>query len=259
MNFLQISRPIDTISSETIFRIFGFPINNSTVVIFFITIFIILISLFITRKFKLVPGKLQSIIEIIYEAIDDHLFKLIGNKSQVNTIFPFITAIFIFVGISNLFNILPVVTNLTFENKSVLRSPTADFNTTFAIAFAGILLIQFASIKDFGFWGYLGRFFKFKEIYYGFKKEISAGLIAMIEFFIGLLDIVSEIARIISLSLRLFGNMYAGMVLTTVFLGICAYILPTFLVATGLLFAIVQAVVFGSLIAIYYSLSMKPG
>ena len=73
-----------------------------------------------------------------------------------------------------------------------------------------------------------------------------------------LFNIIGEIAKIISLSFRLFGNMYAGIVLTSVFLSILAYVLPSILVATGLLFAIVQTVVFGSLIAIYYMLSLKP-
>ncbi len=258
MNFFQISRPIDSISSETIFRIAGFPINNSTILIFLIALSIIFLCFFIIRRFKLKPDKTQSVIEIIYESIESHLTKLTGSRKEANIILPFIGAIFIFVGISNLLTIVPILTNFTWNGRSILRPPTSDFNTAFGLAVASILIIQLASIKDYGFFGYLGRFLKFKEVYLGFKKGLSEGFISIIEFFIGLLDIVSEIARIISLSFRLFGNMYAGMVLTTVFLGILAYVLPSVLVVTGLLFAVVQAIVFGSLITIFYMLSIKP-
>ncbi len=258
MNFLQISRPVDPISSETIFRIAGFPINNSTILIFLIALSIIFLCFFVIRRFKLRPDKTQSAIEIIYESMENHIIKLTGSKKEAKIILPFIGALFIFIGISNLLTIVPVLTNFTWNGKSILRPPTSDFNTAFGLAAGAILIIQLASIKDYGFFGYLGRFLKFKEVYLGFKKGFSSGFLSIVEFFIGLLDIVSEIAKIISLSFRLFGNMYAGMVLTTVFLGISAYILPSALVVSGLLFAIVQAIVFGSLITIFYMLSIKP-
>ena len=82
-------------------------------------------------------------------------------------------------------------------------------------------------------------------------------MLAIIDFLIGLLDIISEVAKVISLSLRLFGNMYAGEVLAGVVLGAFALIVPTPLVAMSILVAVLQAVVFGSLTAAYYTLAVQ--
>lgn len=80
---------------------------------------------------------------------------------------------------------------------------------------------------------------------------------AIIDFIIGLLDIVSEFAKIISLSLRLFGNMYAGEILATLILGSFAYVIPIAWTSMSLLSGVIQAIVFGSLTTAYYMLAVK--
>ena len=120
-----------------------------------------------------------------------------------------------------------------------------------------ILLIQLASIRDYGIFGYLGKFFQFKQVWVAFRKSIKDGMLAIIEFMIGLLDIVSEIAKVVSLSLRLFGNMYAGQVLATVILAGFAYGLPAIWMSLSVLSAVVQTLVFALLVTAYYSISVK--
>lgn len=257
MNILQIIRPTDSVNSETIFRILGFPVNNSTLCIILMVFLFAFFCFFVVRKFKIMPGALQTVVEMIYEAIENLILQLTASKRETKMLLPFVGSVFIFVGISNLLGSLPAITNVTFDGKSILRIPTADFNTTFAIALSAIIIIQIMSIKDFGIFGYIGRFLRFKEVYLGFKKGIKSGVISLVDFFVGFLDIISEGAKIISLSLRLFGNIYAGMVLLVVISRIMAYGLPSFLMGIGLMFAIVQAIVFGSLITVYYSLSVR--
>jgi F-type H+-transporting ATPase subunit a len=104
----------------------------------------------------------------------------------------------------------------------------------------------------------LGKFFKFKEVFLGFKKGFMEGFMAVIDFGIGLLDIVGELAKDVSLSLRLFGNMYAGEVLATLILGAFAFVLPLTWTTMSLLSGTVQALVFGSLVTAYYMLAIKP-
>jgi F-type H+-transporting ATPase subunit a len=152
---------------------------------------------------------------------------------------------------------LPGLSAILYNGSTVFRGPTSDFNTTFGLAFGAVLFLQFVSIKDFGFLGYLGKFFKFKEIYFGFKSSVGDGFMAIVDFFIGLLDIVGEFAKVVSLSLRLFGNMYAGDVLSTLILGSFAYVLPVTWSAMSLLSGVVQAIVFGSLVTSYYMLAAK--
>jgi len=256
-NFLSVVRTIDSINSETIFSIGWFNIKNSTMSIFLLLILILLVCVFVIRKLKLRPNNGQIILEMIYEGIESFLFKLTGDKRQASALFPVIGTLFLFILLSNLVGSIPVLTSFTFNGKPIFRPPTADFNTTFSLALGALVVIQALSIKSFGVFGYIGRFLKFKEIFLGFRSGISNGFTAIIEFFIGILDIISEIAKVISLSLRLFGNMYAGLILVTVISASLAYVLPSAFVALGLLSAVVQAIVFSSLVTVYYKMSLK--
>jgi len=257
MNFFQISRPIDPVFSETVFRIAGFPINNSTLFGFFILLLLAFFCFFFISRFAIKPGTIQVIVELLYESMENLLSQITGDKKGARALMPFIGALFVFIGLSNLLGMVPIITSITFDNILIFRSPTSDFNTTFSLAVAAIIVIQLLSIRSFGFLGYLGKFLRFKEVYLGFRKGISDGLVAIINLFVGLLDIIGEFSKAISLSLRLFGNVYAGIVLSTIALGALAYLLPSVWLALGLLFGIVQATVFGSLVAVYYVLAMK--
>lgn len=257
MNFLSIQRSIDTVNSQTIFDIFGFSVNNSTLAIFLILFFVVFLYFFVIKKFSLRPNKSQVLIEVVYEEIENFIFRIVSNRNKTNMLLPIIGSLFIFIMFSNLISVLPIIGSFTFNGTSIFRAPTADFNTTFALALGCLIIIHFASVKSFGIWGYINRFFKFQDLYFGFKKGIGQGLLSMINFFIGLLDIVGEFAKIVSISLRLFGNIYAaGMVLGTVMTGIVAYIIPSIFTGLGLLFGLVQALVFSALVIVYYMLSM---
>jgi len=257
LSFLQISRPIDPIYSETIFTIFGYKINNTTLLSIFILFLFAFICFFVIRKFKLKPNKIQIVIEMIYELIENLVFQITGSKRETKIILPFIGSIFLFILFSNLLPNIPGLTSFIYDGKAIFRSPTSDFSTTFSLALAALIVIQIISIKDFGILEYISKFIKIKDLYLGFRKGIKEGMLALINFFVGFLDIIGELAKLFSVSLRLFGNIYAGMVLATVVSGIMAYILPSILQVMGLLVAVVQAIVFTSLITVYYVMAIK--
>jgi len=120
-----------------------------------------------------------------------------------------------------------------------------------------VIIVQAASIKKWGLLKHLSNYFKFHEIINGFRNGFTAGLMGIVHFLIGLLDIISEFARIVSLSMRLFGNMFAGEMLAVILLGFLAYILPVGWMFMNIFTGFVQAMVFGSLTAAYYSLAVK--
>jgi F-type H+-transporting ATPase subunit a len=191
---------------------------------------------------------------MLYEAMLGFVEQIVGSKEAARSIFPLVATLFIYIGASNLIGLIPGVTNFTYNETPIFRTPTADFNTTFGLAFAMVTLIQYIDIKRSGMFAYLGKYFQFKQVWDGFKEGLGAGFVAIIHFCIGLLDIISEFAKIASLALRLFGNMYAGEVLAVILLGAIAYIVPSVWLAMNLLTGVVQAMVFGALIAAYYSL-----
>lgn len=253
----RLSREISQVTPDTILTIGGFKIANTTMLSFFILILFVLLCFFVIRKFKERGNKIQYIIEMIYEGMLGLTAQVTGSKKHAIIIFPLIGALIFYILTSNLIGIIPGLTTITIGGKSLFRSPTSDFNTTFGLALGCVILLQFISIKDFGFWGHIGKYFKFKEIFLGFRKSIGAGFMAMIDFAIGLLDIIGELARVVSLSLRLFGNMYAGEVLATLILGAFAYALPIAWTAMSTLSGVIQSIVFGALVTSYYILSVK--
>lgn len=257
MGIFQIGGDIPQVEPDIIFHLFGFPITNTFLGLTLVLLFVVLFVNVAVKKFALVPrNRLQTISEIVYEGMVDMLFQVAGKRRVAEFLAPIVLGMFVFIAIANLLSLIPIFNTFTYDGIPILRTPTADFNTTFAMAFVMILFIQVHAIIKGGFFAYVGKFFQFKEVYLGFKEGVGSGAMAIVNFLIGLLDIISEGARVVSLSLRLFGNIYAGEVLVVILLGAFAYVLPSVWISLSILFGVVQAIVFGALSAAYYSISM---
>ncbi|MFZ2523218.1 MAG: FoF1 ATP synthase subunit a [Minisyncoccia bacterium] len=253
----RLSRGIGGVHPDKIIDFGSFYLVNTTLLSILILLIFVAVSVSSYKRYKIKPGKFQVTAEVAVESMLDLLTQITGNVNMATKILPVVGSMFVYIAVSNLIGLIPGLTSVLYNGATVFRGPTTDFNTTFGLAFGSILFLQFISIRDFGVLGYLGKFFKFKEIYLGFRQSLGEGFMAIVDFFIGLLDIVGELAKVVSLSLRLFGNMYAGDVLATLILGAFAYVLPITWSAMSLLSGVVQSIVFGSLITSYYMLSVK--
>jgi len=222
-----------------------------------VTLLFAIVSMLVSRHKNLIPNTLQAIVEKIVEGFLALLQSITGDIKLSKQILPLIGTIFLFFGVSNIITLLPGLTSITYEGVSVLRTPTNDFNMTFSVALAIVIVTQIMSMQVFGFFGHIGKFVKIKEVIQGFQVGIGAGMLAIVDFCIGLLDIISEFAKVISLSLRLFGNMYAGEILAGLFLGTFALLLPAPWLGMNLLVGILHALVFGALTAAYYTLAVQ--
>ncbi|PJE73961.1 MAG: hypothetical protein COV02_00335 [Candidatus Terrybacteria bacterium CG10_big_fil_rev_8_21_14_0_10_41_10] len=259
LNFLQVKSDLPAISPEVIFNVGDFPVSSSVLLGFAILMAIAVFCFVCVKKyFSIKPGSGQTFVEILYEGMIGMITQITASRSMSEKMLPLIGSLFIFIGISNLIELIPGIGSITFGGKAIFRAPTSDFNTTFALAFAMILVIQAASIKSWGLFGYFGKYFQFKEIFKGFRNNMGEGMMSIINFLIGLMDIISEVAKVISLSFRLFGNIYAGQVMAVIIMGALAYALPAVWSSLGILFGVVQAIVFGSLVAAYYMIALKP-
>lgn len=257
MNFLQITQAIPDIRADIIFMFYGFPITNSIILIWLIIPFLIIFSFFLKKYLCLNPvKKIQLISEIIIEAILKMLNQITQSKEKTKVILPIIGTVFIFFLISNLITLIPGVGAITFENKALLRTPTTDLNTTLAVAILVMLLVQFFGIRSRGILEHIGQYLQFKKVFISFKKGIGKGLFSIIDFLMGILDITQEFAKMVSLSLRLFGNMFANEVLIVVIMSFLALIAPSILIAQTLLIGTLQAAVFSILSAVYLSLAV---
>lgn len=256
--FIRIQRSIAPLEPDTIFSIAGFPISNSTTMLFVVVGLIAAAGFIFRRRARLIPQGFQNVVELFYDAVLGVVTQIVGDTRRAERIFPLIFTLIVFIGLSNVLGLVPGLSSITIEGANLFRTATSDFNTTFAIALAMVVFLQIVTIREWGLLAYIGKFIQIREVIQGFRQGVGAGVTALINFFIGLLDIVSEIAKIVSLSLRLFGNMFAGEVLATVILGSIAFVVPALWMSMGLLSAVVQTMVFSFLVTAYYTLSLKP-
>ena len=253
---LGIIRDIAPIKSTEVFSLWGFTIANSTLFIMMIAVVVFIFGYFIVRRFSVAnPSRIQVAVESVYVGAFDLIQNIINDEEKTKKAFPVIGAMMFYLIIANIIGLIPGLEQISFDGREVFRTPTSDFNTTFGLALAAVVIINIISFKEKGILGYLDQFFKFKGIWQGFKKSIGDGFLAIVDFFIGLLDIVGEATKVISLSLRLFGNMYAGQVLAIIIMGFVAFVVPAIWLAMNLFVGILQAVVFASLVASYYMLA----
>jgi F-type H+-transporting ATPase subunit a len=251
--FIQFKRGLVPIASDVVFHIWGFPIANSTLSLVFITLVVLFVGLYIRRNISVDnPGKLQSFLEMIFEALVSQIKTVTGSEYHTTRIFALISTVFVFVGFSNFLGLMPGPGSITWNGVSIFRTATSDFNTAFGIAFGCLIVFQLVTINDFGLKGFFLKFIPLNKLAQDVKKGGLAPMYIFVTLLNAVLDIIGEIAKGISASLRLFGNMYAGEVLTSVLIGLVAFVLPSFWIVFGLLGALVQTVVFGSLITVFY-------
>jgi F-type H+-transporting ATPase subunit a len=261
LELLSAHEDLPSINAEELFHIGPFTVANSTVfTVFAITSFIVLAIL--ARKFKLIPTKFQHMLEMMYEYLLDLFTNIVGTKDRAKKVLPYAGSVFLYILFSNLVPMIPGIMSFTYTGEEgvavpLMRGGTADFNTTFGLALAAVVTVQILAIAERGALGHLGHFIQIKPIITGFKKSIGEGFIGIVHFFVGLIEIVGELAKVISLSLRLFGNMFAHEVLTIIIMGALAVGIPVIWMGMGVLVGAVQAIVFTSLITVYYSLVLN--
>lgn len=249
------------IQPDTLFKIGDFPFTNSHAsgVLLTVAILIMAIVLKFTLKGNKTPSKFQLFWEMLYTTFLDFITQLAGgNKKIAEKILPIVGTIFIYLGISNVLLIIPPFTSLTYNGVIMFRTHTLDFSTAFGIATVMVLWMQAISFFKLNPIGFFFKYVKLNAVFNGFRQGIGAGVLSLVDVFIGLLDIVSEVAKIVSWSLRLFGNMYAGELLTGLAMSSFAIGAPVPLILVfGLFSGLVQALVFGSLTAANFAMIME--
>lgn len=259
-SLLHVHEDLPSIIAPTLGSVGPLTIATSTITIIFITFLFIWLCRFVSRA-KLIPSRFQHLLEMFYEQVVSFIISLVGDEKVAKRIVPYVGAILLYLLVSNLLFMIPFLSafyvTIGGEHVQLFRGNTTDFNTTFGMALAVIVILQIVGVREQGLLNYLGHFIKIKEVVNGFKKSIGAGFMSFMSFFVGLIEIISEIAKILSLSLRLFGNMFAHELLTVILLGAFSFVLPVIWMGFGLLVGVVQSIVFISLITVYYSMVLK--
>lgn len=139
-----------------------------------------------------------------------------------------------------------------------LRGGTADLNTTLALASIAVVASHIFGVMAVGAWTYVNKFINIKaflEIPKKVMKDPTVLLINPVKAFVGLIEIIGEGAKVVSLSFRLFGNIFAGEVLLATMAGIMAFAVPIPFMFLEVIVGLIQALIFAILVLIYISIS----
>ena len=141
-----------------------------------------------------------------------------------------------------------------------LRSGTADINTTLAMGIMVVLGSNFFGILSIGAWKTLNKYVNLKALasmVTKVRKDPSVLFMAPVSFFVGVLEIIGEVAKIASLSFRLFGNVFAGEVLLVSMSAIFAYLVPGPFLFLEIFVGLIQALIFSLLATVYFTIAAQ--
>ncbi len=211
-----------------------FPITN-TLLVSWIAIGILVVSSLITRfQIRLIPTGIQNFFEAILELGFQTVSDLAGDK-KAKVFFPFMITFFLYIIVSNWLGLLPGFGTITYKGVPLLRSINSDLNMTLALALVSAIATHIFAVKYLGIKNYLLRWVALNPIF----------------LFVGILEIISEFTKIVSLSFRLFGNIFAGEVVLSTISSIFAFVLPLPFYFLEIIVGFVQAAVFAMLTLVF--------
>lgn len=252
-------------AAEPLFHVGSFPITNAMVNGWIAVVFFVVVAFVASRRKGIVPKGVHNLIEGTIEFMLTQTQMVTGDTRRAKQFLPIVGTIFLFILFSNWIGLLPGTGSIgiwglhegAVELIPLLRPAASDLNLTLAIAVFAVLASHVIGLMTVGVISHVSKFVNIRGIFRSLKKGPITTLVAIIEFGVGLLEIVSEIAKVVSLSLRLFGNIFAGEVLLTVMLGILAYFLPIPFMFLELLVGAIQATVFAMLTLAYLTVATE--
>ena len=213
----------------------NFPITNTLLVSWVAMTFLVIVSIFATWRIKIIPSGLQNFVEAVVDWGYSTVEGLAGKKTKV--FFPICMTFFLFIITANWLGLLPGFGTVTYKGEPLLRSINSDLNMTLALALLSAGITHFFAIKYLKLGGYLKRWFSLQ--------------LFPVFLFVGFLEVISEITKVVSLSFRLFGNIFAGEVVLSTVAGIFAFVVPLPFYFLEIIVGFVQAAVFAMLTLVF--------
>jgi len=221
-----------------------YPSISSTILTMWIVMAIVVLGSFLmVRGSKLIPGRAQNVFEWFYEFLSDFGLGIAGPAAK--PYIPLFAAFFLLILFCNWSGLVPPVGRI-----EELRAPTSDVNITLGLALVSFLYFEFQGFRRLGVGGYLGKFFPLYE----FKHGIAAGGIAL---FVGLVELMLEFVKPVTLSMRLFGNIYGGEVALGVITALTIAFIPVGLLGLEVMLNAIQALIFSILTLMFIVLAIE--
>jgi len=257
-----------TIYAEPIFHIGKFEITNSLLNSWLAVIVIIVLCVILRLKLKKIPSKIQHIFELLLDGALGLVDQVTNNRRISLKILPLVLSLFLFILINNWFGLLPVVGSMGFIIEGgghsvfhpLFRAGTADINTTLALSIVMVIGSNIFGIISIGAWKTFNKYVNIKtlgSIFTKVRHDRSILIVAPITFFVGILELIGEFAKVASLSFRLFGNVFAGEVLLASMAAIFLYVLPGPFLFLEIFIGLIQALIFSLLTTVYFTIASQ--
>lgn len=236
------------IAAEKLFTIGGFVVTNTLMSSWVVMGLLIAVAFLVHRRLAPVPGGVQNVFEFFVEQWVALMQSVLGSRRAAEKYFPIVGTVFIFILASNWLGIMPGIGSIGFFETidhhkrfvPLFRSAASDLNVTLALATITVFIIHVLAVGAIGLRGHVSRFFSFTN---------------PINFFVGILELISEFAKIVSFSFRLFGNIFAGEVLLVVTGFLLPFGGPLPFLMLEIFVGFVQALVFAMLTTVFISIA----
>ncbi|HEX7363870.1 MAG TPA: F0F1 ATP synthase subunit A [Dehalococcoidia bacterium] len=267
-SFLAVATPEVELPAEGVFHVSAFTITNTLIASWLTIIVLGLLFYFATRKMKLIPGGLQNFAEFIIESLLNFVTGVAGEKNA-RIIFPVMATIFLYVLTNAFLALLPIFGTIgIYEHGGtfvpILRAANTDINLPLSIALVSFCCIEYWGLRSLGFFHYSKNFFNLEPLRDGFaslfrgkiKPAISGIMFGFINIFVGFIEVLSHLIRIVSFTFRLFGNMTAGEILLLVITFIVPFSISVIFYGLEMLVGFVQALIFAGLTLVFGVIAM---
>ncbi|MFH0951924.1 MAG: F0F1 ATP synthase subunit A [Patescibacteria group bacterium] len=239
-----------SLAAEPIFHIGSFTVTNTLLSSWIAVLILVIIAFAIRRKVRVVPKGLQNLAEVVLEYFLKLTDTVTQSRKQSVKFFPVVMTIFLFILVSNYLGLFPgfgaIGINEIHDGHEVfvpiLRTVNSDLNVTLALAIISVMATNFVAILLIGFVKTTKRFINLKN---------------PIFTFVGFLEFISELAKFISFSFRLFGNIFAGEVLLVVISSLMPFIAPLPFYFLELFVGLIQAFVFAVLTLVFMKVAAE--
>lgn len=235
-----------SLKAHEVFSVGGVPITNTVLMAWLVVILVSIFAFLVGQNLKKIPSKSQAVIEFSIATVLDYIQEVLGSRDMAKRYFPLIMTIFLFILAGNWLGLIPgieAITVATSHGETTLFHPIAtDLNVTLALAIIAFLAIEVIGVSTIGFLKYASKFVNVRSV---------------IGFFVGLIELLSEVVRLVSFSFRLFGNIFAGKVLILVALFFVPFVAPVPLMLYEVFVGFIQAAIFALLTLFFIKIAIE--
>lgn len=261
-DWMVVGEPEPHLPAPVLFNVLGMPITNTVIASWITVVVLVVFSYAVTRRMKIMPGRLQTLFEAFLGWIFDLCRSIAGDK-HARSFFPIIATIFLYVLFNAWLSLIPGYGSIEYGEYELIRGANTDVNTPLAIAIISFVVVAYFGLKALGI-GWLRQYFNFGPFFHSFGRLFKGKLDFMgifsgaIDIFVGGLELLSRFITIISFTFRLFGNMTAGEILLLITAFLIPWVLAVPFYGLEILIGAIQAFIFAGLTLVFITMAVTP-